>query len=752
VPDSLEPLFRPRSVAVIGASRRRDAIGGAILHNLLEQGFQGPVYPVNPSSTHVQSVPSYPDVGSIPGPVDLAIIVVPAAHVLEAAEACGKKRVRALVVISAGFKETGAEGAKREAELRDMVRRHGMRLIGPNCLGILNTDPKVSMNATFAPVQPPAGRVAFSSQSGALGLAILDYARKLGLGISQFMSVGNKADVSGNDLIEFWEKDDGTDLILLYLESFGNPAKFTQLARRVARKKPIVAVKSGRTKSGARAASSHTGSLAGSDAAVEALFHQSGVIRTDTIEELFDTALLLAYQPVPTGPRVAILTNAGGPGIMAADACESARLELPSLDPKTVKALRAFLPAEASVRNPVDMIASANAPSYEKALRLLVEDKNVDAVIVIFVPPLVTGAPDVARAILAGASGSKKPILSCFMGSHGVPESLQSLNEGHIPSYAFPEAAARTLARTVKYGTWRAAPAGKVPALSGIDPARAKAAIARALDGAAPDSPPVWIDAASRQQLFDAYGIRTTQDRTAGNRGEAAAAAKSIGFPVVMKVISPDVVHKTDVGGVKLGLRSEEEAARAFDEIRTSLASAQPGARFEGVTVEPMVSGGVETIVGMTRDPSFGPVVLFGLGGVAVELLRDVSVRVAPLTDRDAEEMIREIRGHPLLEGYRGAPSMNRASLLDLIHRVSRMTTENPEILELDLNPVLVFPGDKPCVALDARLRIHAPGAAAGAGSAPGTPAPDERSRRARAEAEPAAAASTGAADSSSRR
>jgi acetyl coenzyme A synthetase (ADP forming)-like protein len=744
VPDSLEPLLRPQSVAVIGASRRRDAIGGAILHNLLEQGFQGPVYPVNPSSTHVQSVASYPDIESVPGPVDLAVIVVPAAHVLEAVEACGKKGVRALIVISAGFKETGADGAKREAELRDIVRKHGMRLVGPNCLGILNTDPKVSMNATFAPVEPPAGRVAFSSQSGALGLAILAYARELDLGISQFVSVGNKADVSTNDLIEFWEKDEGTDLILMYVESFGNPAKFTQLARRVARKKPIVAVKSGRTQSGARAASSHTGSLAGSDAAVEALFHQSGVIRTDTIEELFDTALLLAYQPVPTGKRVAILTNAGGPGIMAADACESAHLDLPSLDPKTVKALRAFLPAEASVRNPVDMIASADAPSYEKALKLLVADKNVDAVIVIFVPPLVTGAQEVARAILAGAAGSKKPILSCFMGSHGVPESLRSLSEGHIPSYAFPEAAARTLARTVQYGVWRAAPAGKVPSLSGIDFARGRAAIARALTGVAPDAQPVWMDAALRQDLFDAYGIRTTRDRVAGNRGEAAALAKSIGFPAVMKVKSPDVVHKTDVGGVKLGLRTEEEAARAFDEIRSALAAAEPRARFEGVTVERMLAGGVETIVGMTRDPSFGPVVLFGLGGVAVELLRDVSVRVAPLTDRDAEEMVREIRGHPLLEGYRGMPPTNLASLLELLHRVSRMATENPEILELDLNPVLVFHGDAPCIAIDARLRLSPAGAAtAGAGRPDG---------RVASEAEPATAASAGASGSTARR
>src|SRR2546428_8798039 len=385
---SLEPLLRPRSVAVIGASRRRDSIGGAILHNVIELGLQGPVYPVSPSATHVQSIPAYPSVADVPGPVDLGIIVIPAARVLEAATACGEHGVKALIVISAGFKETGEEGLRRERAVLEVARKHGMRLIGPNCLGILNTDPKVSLNATFAPVSPPTGRVAFSSQSGALGLAILDYARRLNLGISQFVSVGNKADVSGNDLIEFWEKDPGTDLILLYLESFGNPRKFTQLARRVARTKPIIAVKSGRTPGGSRAATSHTGALAGSDDAVDALFHQSGVIRTDTIEELFDTAMLLSSPPIPSPPNVAILTNAGGPGIMATDACESAGLALTKLETKTVKGLKSFLPDEASVRNPVDMIASADAPSYERSLRLLVEDRNVDASIVSFVPPL----------------------------------------------------------------------------------------------------------------------------------------------------------------------------------------------------------------------------------------------------------------------------------------------------------------------------------------------------------------------------
>ena len=714
---TLEPLLRPRSVAVIGASRRRDSIGGAILHNLIEEGFQGPVYPVNPNATHVQSIPAYPSIADVPGHVDLGIIVIPAEHVLEAATACGEKGVHALIVISAGFKETGEEGLKRERALVGIARRYDMRLIGPNCLGIVNTDPGISINATFAPVSPPAGRVAFSSQSGALGLAILDYARRLNLGISQFVSVGNKAEVSGNDLIEYWEHDPGTDLILLYLESFGNPRKFTQLARRVSRTKPIIAVKSGRTPGGSRAATSHTGALAGSDAAVNALFRQSGVIRTDTIEELFDTAMLLGSQPVPTGPGVAILTNAGGPGIMAADACESAGLTLAKLEPKTVKGLKSFLPAAASVRNPVDMIASADAPSYERSLRLLAEDKNVDSVIVIFVPPLVTGAEEVARAILAGAAGSKKPVLSCFMGSHGVPESLRSLQEGHIPSFAFPEAAARTLARAVSYGVWRAKPPGTVPAIPDVSTDRAREAVAKALGGAKPGESR-WMTSDRMEELLRAYGIRTSGARTASNRGEAAVVAKSIGFPVAMKVRSPDILHKTDVQGVKLDLRSEEDAARAFDEIRSALARANPSARFEGVTVERMIVGGVETIVGMTRDPSFGPVVLFGLGGVAVELLHDVSLRVAPLTDRDAEEMVHEIRGFPLLDGYRGAPKANVASLVDLIHRVSLLACDHEEVAELDLNPVVVFPGEAPCVAVDARVRLCAVAAATSAAAA----------------------------------
>ncbi|TMQ47502.1 MAG: acetate--CoA ligase family protein, partial [Candidatus Eisenbacteria bacterium] len=499
--------------------------------------------------------------------------------------------------------------------------------------------------------------------------------------------------------------------------SFGNPRKFTQLARRVARTKPIIAVKSGRTPGGSRAATSHTGALAGSDAAVNALFRQSGVIRTDTIEELFDTAMLLGSQPVPTGPGVAILTNAGGPGIMAADACESAGLTLAKLEQKTVKALKEFLSPAASVRNPVDMIASADAPSYQRALGLLVTDKNVNAVIVIFVPPLVTGAQEVAGAILAGSAGSKVPVLSCFMGSHGVPESLRSLQEGHIPSYAFPEAAARTLARAVSYGVWRKKPPGSVPTIPDLNSDRARETVAKALEGAKAGESR-WMTSDQVEELLRAYGIRTSGARTATNRGEAAMVARSIGFPVAMKVRSPEILHKTDVQGVRLDLKTDEEAARAFDEIRTALARSNPSARFQGVTVERMIVGGVETIVGMTRDPSFGPVVVFGLGGVAVELLHDVSLRVAPLTDRDAEEMLREIRGFPILDGYRSTPKSNVSSLLDLIHRVSRLASDQEEVAELDLNPVVVFPGEAPCVAVDARVRLQAAAGAPGAATA----------------------------------
>ena len=711
----LDALLRPRSVAVIGASRERGTIGAEILHNLIARGFEGPVYPVNPRAAFVQSVPAYPSIEAVPGPVDLAVVVVPGVAVPAILEACGRAGVAAAVVISAGFRETGEEGLARERVLVECARRHRMRLVGPNCLGVLNTEAAVSLDATFAPTFPAAGRIAFSSQSGALGLAILEYSAQLNLGISHFVSVGNKADVSGNDLIEYWERDPGTDLILLYLESFGNPRRFTQIARRVGRLKPIVAVKSGRTVAGQRAAASHTGSLAGSDAAVDALCLQSGVIRTDTIEELFDVAMLLAHQPVPRGNRVAIVTNAGGPGIMATDACVSHGLEVGALADETVAALRAFLPKEASTRNPVDMIASAAPESYEKAIRLAASDPGVDTVFAIYVPPIVTRPLDVAQAIVRGTAAAAhdarargeapKPVLTCFMGSHGVPEGLRSLHEGQLPSYPFPESAAIALARVVRYGRWRAEPEGLARRFE-VDARRAGEALARGRARATAGEA-AWLDPDETRELLQAYGIAMPEVRVARSAEEAVRAAAAAGGPVALKLVSATIAHKSDVGGVVLDVRTESEVREAFRGIGARLAARGMKDQMEGVLVQPMIREGVEAIVGVTHDASFGPLVMFGIGGVHVELLRDVAFRVHPLTDHDARDLVRSVRGFPLLAGYRGAPPGDVAALEELLLRVSQLAGEHAGIAEMDLNPVKVLPPGRGCVVVDARVRVR---------------------------------------------
>lgn len=711
----LEAIFRPKSIAVIGASRDRGTVGGAIFHNLLKHDYQGTVYPVNPKSPTVQSVRAYPTIADVPEAVDLAVIVVPAVHVNATLEACGRKGVKAAVIISAGFKEIGGEGVEREKELVAIARRHGMRLVGPNCLGVLNTESGVRMNATFTPPWPPAGTVAFSSQSGALGLAILQYASLLGIGISHFVSVGNKADVSGNDLLAFWENDPGTSMLLLYLESFGNPQRFLELARRISRRKPIIAVKSGRTRAGRRAASSHTGSLAGADTAVTALCQQAGVIRTDTLEEMFDVAMLLGNQPVPRGNRVGIVTNAGGPGIMASDACETHGLEIPSLADDTVKALREFLPAEASTKNPVDMIASATPESFERAVRIVANDPNVDSLIVLYVPPIVTNAGDVAQAIVRGSIAAKadlkakglepKPLVSCFLGSHGLPDELRSLQAEDIPSYTFPEASAIAMSRAVKYGQWLGTPDGEVPAYTDVDRAATRELIDRAL--ARGGASGAWLTPDEVTWLLAAWKIATPAVAFARTADEAATAAGRLGFPVAVKLASETITHKSDVGGVRLDLRSAKEVSEAFAKIEQKIESLGRRAEMTGVTVQPMVREGLETIVGMTRDPSFGPLLLFGLGGVQVELLKDVVFRVHPLTDRDAAQMVRGIRGAKLLEGYRGAPPGDLERLEETILRVSQLAGEFPEIVEMDLNPLKVLPPGKGCVVLDARVMVR---------------------------------------------
>jgi acetate---CoA ligase (ADP-forming) len=697
---AMETFFSPRSIAVLGASRRRGSIGGEVFHNLISTGFHGPVYPVNPHAEFVQSVAAYESVLDCPGPVDLGVVVVPAESVLEVARDCATKGVRALVVISAGFGETGEEGMQRQRDLLAICRESGMRMIGPNCMGIMNTGAEVWLNASFAPDFPPGGHVGFMSQSGALGLAVIDYARELGLGLSTFASAGNKADISGNDLIQYWEADENTELILLYLESFGNPRKFARIARRVAKHKPILAVKSGRSSAGARATSSHTGALlATSDVTVDALFRQAGVIRTDTLEALFDTASLLANQPPPQGRRVGILTNAGGPGILCADACEANGLAVMELSDEVKSKLAEFLPAEAAFANPVDMIASATGDDYRSAIEVLAASGEVDSIIVIFIPPLVTRPEDVARAIrdAARAMPANLPLLSVFMQSRGVPSELREGDVG-IPSYAFPEDAARALARVVDYGIWRTQPDGRIPEFTGLRRDEAASILANALsDGGR------WLRPDEVAQLFSCYGLPLAEWRLVESPEDAGAAAEELGGLVALKAVAPTLVHKTEAGGVRLGLEGRDEVARAANGMVGTVRSA--GHEPVTILVQRMVPGGVEMIVGMVHDQSFGPVVACGAGGTAVELLKDVQVRIAPLTDRDASDMVRGLATFPLLDGYRGAPKADVAALESTLLRVSTLVEAHPAIAEMDCNPVMVLEHD--AVIVDARVRVE---------------------------------------------
>jgi acetyl coenzyme A synthetase (ADP forming)-like protein len=687
---SMRPFFEPRAVAVVGASRTRGKIGSEVLHNLVACGFTGRVIPVHPACAEVQGLTASPTVAGVQQPVDLAIVTVPAAQVLDAVDDCIAGGVRGICVISAGFGEADDEGRAREGALLDRIRRAGCRLIGPNCMGLVNTNPAFALNATFSPVYPPAGHVAMSTQSGALGLAILDYARRLNIGISSFVSVGNKADVSSNDLLQYWAEDPQTSVILLYLESFGNPRKFSQIARRVGRAKPIVAVKAGRSTAGARAASSHTGALATSDALVDALFKQSGVIRTDTLQELFDVATLLSNQPLPAGRRVAILTNAGGPGILAADACEANGLTMAPLGDDTRRALREFLPASASVANPVDMLASAPAGHYGRATEALLRDEAVDSLLVIFIPPLVTAPDDVATAIAASArEAGSKPVLGVFMRAEGAPPALAP-----IPCYPFPESAAIALARVSTYEEWRRRPSGRLPSFPDIASDEARRIVAEAMQTGRG-----WLTPDESHRLLAAVRIPTLPWRLVTTPDEAAAAAAEIGFPVVVKATGESLIHKTERRALILNLHDGEAVRLACHDLRDRL-----GEDASGFFVQRMVAGGVEMLVGAADDPTFGPLVMCGTGGIFLDLLADTSVRLHPLTDLDAGEMIGELRGARLLRGYRGAVAADEPALRETLQRVSALLTICPDVRELDINPLNV--SQSGVCAVDVRIRV----------------------------------------------
>jgi acetyl coenzyme A synthetase (ADP forming)-like protein len=704
----LDPIFKPQSIAVVGASRKRGSIGREILHNLIEYNFHGKVFPVNPKADYIHSIKAFPSVSSIPDPVDLAIIVVPRDEVLSVVDDCGKKGVKGLIVITAGFGETGEEGRRIESELRERVDRYQMRMIGPNCMGVISTDPAVRMDATFAPVLPLSGRIGFMSQSGALGVAILNIARQLDIGFSHFVSMGNKANTSGNDLLLYWEDDARTDLILMYLESFGNPRRFLQIARRISKRKPIVAVKSGRTPAGALAASSHTGALVGGqglDIATDALLEQCGVIRVNSVEELFDLAMGFSKNPIPRGNRLGILTNAGGPAIMATDTAISLGLGVGKLSERTSAELRRMLPPEASVANPVDMTPKSDRSMYEACARVMLEDDGIDSLLVIFVPPMMISAMDVVSGLEELRQQFSKPLLGVMMAPEEFFQELNEKQPGHMAIYLFPESAVRALGALERHRQWRERPLGEVRRFE------VNRAAEQLLDEVRHEGRQ-QLSADEGLRLLKYYGIPTAHSVMADSLEKLMERARGFPFPAVLKAISPEIVHKTEVGGVALDLRTGEELVLAARRMIDSLAERQRTQHAKGADAAPAfllqeyVRGGREVILGMTQDVNFGPLLMFGLGGIYVETLKDVTFRVPPLADLDAEEMIRQIRGYALLEGVRGEAAVDLKALAETLERFSQLVEDLPQIAEIEVNPFLVFPDAKQFRAVDARVRL----------------------------------------------
>lgn len=684
----LDALFRPRAVAVIGASRDRSSIGGEVLANLVQGGYNGPVFPVNPNATFVGSIKCHRSIRDVPDPVDLAVIVVAKEFVATVLEECGQHGVRGAVIITAGFREIGHDGARREAEIKEIALRHGIRLIGPNCMGILNTAPGIHLNATFSKVQPTRGTVAFLSQSGALGETVLSRAEALGVGLAMFASIGNKVDVSGNDLLAYWGDDDDIEVILLYLENFGNPRNFARIARDVTRVKPVVAVKSGRTAAGARAASSHTGSLAGSDAATEALLAQCGVLRAMTVEELFDLGKAFSRARLPRGRRVAVLSNAGGPGILAADACDQWGLEVPTLSAATQAAIRPGVHPDASLTNPIDLIASAKPEHYRHAIGPMLADPAIDSAIILCVPPVTIDSTEVARAIADATSGAT--VVSCFMGI--ATEGLELLERARVPVFDFPESAVRALAALACYRELRDRPLGKVPDVA------ADREQARALVDAAKAAGRHELTVEESLTLIRCYGIDTVEGSLVRSRDEAIDAARTFGYPVVLK--SAEAGHKSDRGLVALDLRSADDVVAAWDRVFGGAKPSGPA------MVQRMAAGGREVVLGITMDRDLGALVMFGLGGIFVEILKDVAFRLAPLTDLDAHEMVRSIRGLPLLEGARGGGATDLAELERALLGIAAIASDFPDLAELDVNPLLAFPRGRVPLAVDARVRF----------------------------------------------
>jgi acetyltransferase len=701
--DNLRTLFWPRSLAVIGASNREGTVGRELFANVLMNGFTGVVFPVHLTANSILGVKAYPSVLHIPDEVDMAVIIVPAVAVPATIEECGQKGVKAAIVISAGFKELGEQGRLLERKVKEKADKYSIALIGPNCFGMINTDLRVRLNSTFGRLTPVHGNIAFISQSGALGIAALEFCRAQEIGLSKFVSIGNKADINENDLLTYLKDDDETEVILLYLEDLANPREFIDLARSITgdspRTKPILAIKSGRTTEGARAASSHTGALAGSDAAYDAFFEQCGILRVESLNELFECAIAFARQPVPKGNRVAILTNAGGAGIMATDAAVRSGLELAELTDATRKDLKSELPVTASIANPVDVLGDADEKRYASALAKILRDPNVDGAIAIWTPTLMAETRDVAQAIAEVVPDSGKPVMGCLMSLGDSKEIARVL--GRIPSYTLPETAARAMSKMAGYGQWLNRPRTAVKHFTDVKTDRV-----RELVRVAKSRPRPYVAEPEAHELLASYGLPVLRSALVRSRGEALQAAAGIGYPVVIKIVSPDILHKTEVGGVRVNIPDETRLQGEYDALVQAVKERRPDARVWGVFVQKMAPKGHEFIIGMNRDPQFGPLIMFGMGGVMVELLKDVAFRVAPVRDLSVRTMISEIKGYKLITGFRGEPPGDEEKVVECLERISQLAMDFPEITEVDINPFLVYEQGKGACCLDARILV----------------------------------------------
>lgn len=706
--ESLKPFFYPHSVAVVGASRNQAAVGHRILESLRGGGFTGHIIPVNPHADEIMGLRAFPSLQAIPNPVDLAIIAVPSHLALPIMDDCAAKHVPAVILITAGFAETGGEGVTLEQQLHAKVRQHGIRLIGPNCFGLMNLDPAISLNATYTPIFPPVGRVAFASESGGLGLAVVTAAQRMNLGMSSFVSVGNHVDVTVNDLLEYWEQDPNTDVMLLYLETIVDPQRFRRIAERVGKTKPIVAMKAGRTQAGQSAAGSHTAALATNDKAVDALFSQCGVISARTLDEFLALAIGLSNQRRPAGRRVGIVTNSGGPGVLCADSCATEGLNVPELPQHTRSTLASFLPPTAALRNPVDVIGFATEEQHARTVETILTSDELDALIIVHVSVRPEDNDPVAAGITRGIRaarkvvGREKPVYLCWM-AEGDLDRTFTVDEEAIPIYRHPETPARIITRALNYDAWWRQPAGLIPSYSDANLSAAKTICSKALS----DRGSGWLTTEETHALLGAMEIPLAQGGVATTADQAVKLAQKIGYPVAVKIASHKILHKTEMGGVQLNLSDEYAVREAFEMIRSRLTQTLKSDAMDGVLVQPMLAGGVEVMIGMTRDPLFGPLIAFGLGGIHVEILGDVQFRLAPMTDRDAADMIREIKGYRLLTGYRGQPAVDLRALEEVLLRISRLAEAIPGISELDLNPILALPEGQGCKIVDARIRIQ---------------------------------------------